>query len=293
MSRHYPRIRIHAASGPLVAREGLGFSFYMPHAHADVASGAMRSLGAYVRAVGPAALGRYVDSEGEFHTLDASGWESIHQEISAEDWAVVRLYDAGTAEYRYRFEYHGRQRIELSGNPSPEVVSEVRGWLPTEWLEAHGPARVREWALELADSLPFCSGHVGLSINGGLDLAGVKREAIQRCLRYPGIDIPDESIGGMLGTRLWGVSWLTFIGQPVLGELGGVQALRARLHAPGVNVQELEGARAVVTLGEWPEAGDADAGHVLPAYRELARVLEPWLYSSSQPHQDWGRRFLD
>ncbi|SEM30947.1 Protein of unknown function, partial [Stigmatella aurantiaca] len=255
-----------------------------------------------LRAVGPSSLGRYVDLEGEFHKLDVPGWELIRREMSAEDWAVVRLYDAGPAEYRYRFEYHGRQRAGLSGNPSAAVVSEVKGWLPTEWLEAQGPARVREWALDLAASLPFCSGQVGLSINGGLDLAGVKREALQRCLRHPGIDVPDESIGGRLGTRLWGVSWLTFVGQPVLGELGGVNGLKARLHAPGVSVQDLDGARAVVTLGEWPEAGNVDAGQVLPAYRELARVLEPWLYQepqtagpsfSLQQQRDWARRFLD
>jgi hypothetical protein len=30
--------------------------------------------------------------------------------------------------------------------------------------------------------------------------------------------------------------------------------------------------------GEWPEAGDLEHGHTLPAYRELARVLEPWSY---------------
>ncbi|MFY0576656.1 type VI immunity family protein [Cystobacter fuscus] len=35
--------------------------------------------------------------------------------------------------------------------------------------------------------------------------------------------------------------------------------------------------RAVVALGPWPEAGDLRQGQTLPAYRELARVLEPWL----------------
>ncbi|MFP2913735.1 type VI immunity family protein, partial [Pyxidicoccus sp. 3LFB2] len=63
------------------------------------------------------------------------------------------------------------------------------------------------------------------------------------------------------------------------------------------------GERAVVTLGEWPEAGDLEAGAGLPAYRDLARVLEPWLYhdagtvySQDFPPEDklrWERRFLD
>jgi hypothetical protein len=94
---------------------------------------------------------------------------------------------------------------------------------------------------------------------------------------------------------------LTFLGQPVLGGLGGAAALRARLHSPDTTVRELDGERAVVTLGEWPEAGDLEQGRTLPAYRELARVLEPWLYEgppfekdfSPEDRRRWERRFLD
>ena len=60
--------------------------------------------------------------------------------------------------------------------------------------------------------------------------------------------------------------------------------------------------RAVVTLGEWPESGDLEQGNTLPAYRELARVLEPWLYQSppvpawrlpDEAQYRWERRFLE
>ncbi len=175
--------------------------------------------------------------------------------------------------------------------------------LPTEFLEQHGPARVRELAVELATLLPFCSGHAGLSFNGELDLLGVIPEVLKYCFRYPGIDIPAPgSLSQKLSTRVRGISWLNFLGQPVLGEVGGASALRARLHSPGTSVQELEGARAVVTLGSWPEAGDTQRGELLPAYRELARVLEPWLFFEERnfhPHfppevkRRWERRFLD
>jgi len=72
-----------------------------------------------------------------------------------------------------------------------------------------------------------------------------------------------------MGTRLRGVAWVTFLGQPVLAELGGAAGLRSRLH---------------------------------PAYRELARVLEPWLYHEERgrgcfnTREDllrWERRFID
>jgi hypothetical protein len=94
---------------------------------------------------------------------------------------------------------------------------------------------------------------------------------------------------------------MTFLGQPVLGEIGGAEGLRARLSSPGTTVEPWEGARAVVTLGPWPEAGDLEAGRTLPEYRELARVLEPWLYQrppspndwTAEYRQRWERRFLD
>ncbi|MBN1203371.1 MAG: DUF3396 domain-containing protein, partial [Myxococcaceae bacterium] len=87
----------------------------------------------------------------------------------------------------------------------------------------------------------------------------------------------------------------------VLGELGGAAGLRARLHSPGTTVQELAGDKVAITLGAWPEAGDAERGEGLPAYRELARVLEPWLfhqdgrvlYQSREETRRWERRFLD
>jgi len=100
---------------------------------------------------------------------------------------------------------------------------------------------------------------------------------------------------------LRGAAWLTFLGQPVLGELGGAAGLRSRLHTPGTTVEELDSDRVVVTLGEWPEAGDTEQGRDLPAYRELARVLEPWLFHEEHRRSDftpedllrWERRFVD
>jgi hypothetical protein len=64
----------------------------------------------------------------------------------------------------------------------------------------------------------------------------------------------------------------------------------------------MEGDKVLITLGEWPEAGDTEQGDTLPAYRELARVLEPWLFfdkdrrmlrQSEENTRRWERRFLD
>jgi hypothetical protein len=161
---------------------------------------------------------------------------------------------------------------------------------------------VRELAMELASPLPFCSGNVGLSFNGAGSWAGLSEETHQLLFRHPGMDTSDTGwVSLHIGTRVRSPSWLTFLGQPLLGELGGAPGLRARLHHPETTVQEMEGDRAVVSLGPWPEAGDTEQGRLLPAYRELARVLEPWLYQephlhATQPIEEtrrWERRFLD
>jgi len=122
-------------------------------------------------------------------------------------------------------------------------------------------------------------------------------------LRYPGIDnLRLSGLAEHLGNQVRGPQWLTFLGQPVLGELGGTKRLSARLKTPGTTVQAMGNERALVSLGDWPASGDTEQGDTLPAYRELARVLGPWLYHrpyfGRDPREEaelrrWERRFLD
>jgi hypothetical protein len=294
----FPRIRARSPGGSRLVREGLSFIFYLRHPHNALVPAVTRSLEAYLRAIGPNALGWYANEEGEYRKLDTEGCAQIHRDLHAEEWAIVQLYDADLSELRYRFEYFARELVDLAGRDDPDEVSTVSFWLPSEFLEEHGPSRVRALALELAAPLPFCSAYAGLAFNSDLDLPGAAEEIARHCFRYPGMDISARQ--WKLGTRLWGVQWLTFLGQPVLGELGGPEGLRARLSEPGTTVQEMEGKRAVVTLGARPEAGDTEQGQVLPAYRELAHILEPWLYQgervlhfSHEQERRWVRRFLD
>jgi len=303
MNNHYPRIRVHTSTGYLAIREGLSFTFYMRRPHHEVAPALLRSLDAYCSAVGPEALSLYSDQEGDFHEMDSAAWEQFRREMLADNQLIFHLKEAARNEQGYEFRYHGKVLDEASLALEPDAVSVVSFWLPTEYLEEHGPRRVRELALELAAPLPFCSGQGGLNFNCELAYPGVWRAVRRLCFRYPGMDIPWVNRAAWhIGTRVRGAAWLTFLGQPVLGELGGVEGLRSRLHSPETTVQSLEGERAVVTLGPWPEAGDTEQGNTLPAYRELARVLEPWLYHEPPVQDDdftsedmlrWERRFLD
>jgi hypothetical protein len=297
-----PAIRAYAEHGALVVREGLSICFYLRHSHQALAQQTLRSLDTYVRAVGPQALGWYVDPEGDWRELDAAGWAHVRSEIHERSALVVELTDSPSDASQYAFHYYGKPLDAPSSINKPGAVCALSFWLPPEYLEKHGPARVRELALELASPLPFNSGHASLAFSADLQLLGVSAGLRSWCFRYPGMDVPDlGSLSMTLGTRVRGAYWLTFLGQPVLGELGGAAGLRSRLSSPGVSIQEMDGDRAVVTLGEWPEAGDTEQGQHLPLHRELARVLEPWLHQRRTPwngftQEDmlrWERRFLD
>jgi hypothetical protein len=122
-----------------------------------------------------------------------------------------------------------------------------------------------------------------------------------KALRHPGLDVTHGQRD--LGSRVDGVHWLNFLGADVLTRLGGVDRLRDRLHSPSTVIHPLENGRALVSLGERPEAGDLLQGDTLPAYRELALLLKPWLFSCPE-HMTWRdtppdtacrwwRRFLD
>ncbi|WP_395808542.1 type VI immunity family protein [Archangium minus] len=277
----------------------MSITFHMKRSHQELVHAVMRDLEVYRRAVGALTLGWYANPySGDWDELDDKGWAYLQREMLEEPATHLWLRESPSATTGYEVLYHGR----LLDTPPANDMTVVSFILPTEYLEEHGPKRVRELALELAAELPFSSGHAGLAFNFPESVLGTTERIRDLSFRYPGLDIPQVQFDSLaIGTRVNGVHWLNFLGQPVLGALGGVEGLRARLRSPDTTVQELDGERAVVTLGKWPEAGDTERGHALPEHRELARVLEPWLFLGRAPFDGfseadmrrWERRFLD
>ncbi|MFP2928692.1 DUF3396 domain-containing protein [Pyxidicoccus sp. 3LG] len=281
----------------------MSITFFVRRPHEEIEQDVAHALDVYCRAVGRESLGLYGDYDGAWKQLDDDGWSTIRQRLSGKRSANIMLREGRDSELGYSFHYRG---VDFANphvmNLIPDATSVVSFWLPTEFLSEHGPRRVRDLALELGAGLPFNSGQAGLSFLMMSWLSSNTPTIRQLNLRHPGFDIPGVgTLSGELGTRVRAPAWLTFLGQPVLGELGGAEGLRARLHSPGTTVQELGVDRVVVTLGEWPEAGDLERGDTLPHYRELARVLEPWLYThgkywgnlTPEETRRWERRFLD
>jgi hypothetical protein len=306
MTSRYPRIRFYQKvyeEQYLSLKESISICFYMRRSHQDVIQAVLGSLEIFRRAIGPEALAWDPGLDGYWHFLDQEAWNDIRSRLLDDRGASVSLHSSSNSMEGFEFSYRGYPPDNPIYPQEQGAIRAVTFWLPTEYLEEHGPSRVRQLALELASGLPFNSGHAGLTAHE----SGLTREEHQRlstlALRHPGLDVLRlEKIAKDLGTRIKGVHWLNFLGPPVLGELGGAAGLRARLHSAGTTVEAMNEEQAVVTLGEWPEAGDFEQGQILPAYRELAQVLEPWLYMTSssvlygstpEESRRWQRRFLD
>jgi len=305
MSKHYPKFRLYSPDGCLALKEGLVLTFFMKRSHGQMASAIVRVLERYCEAVGREKLALYMDIEGEWQLLDEAGWTYVHQELLGDLEAQntwLHLVDRAYEVVNYAFLYHGNNLDAPSNRDRPDLVSGLSLWLPTEELEARGPRWVRQLAMDLARELPLSSGYVSLAFQH-LGVPPLERPMLELARRHPGIDFLETlSATWAVGTRVRGAYWLNFYGPPLLEQLGGAAGLKSRLTRPGVEVEELEpGQKVLVSLGEWPEAGDTEHGQDMSAYRELARVLEPHLYEDRfnwpgfrpADQERWMRRFLD
>ncbi|MFY0582508.1 type VI immunity family protein [Cystobacter fuscus] len=324
MSHPIPRIRIYSSqSGQerLVRREVVRLVLHLPFDHHDLALSVRQALDLYLSTIGqgPEVLSEWYDLETEPFPLDDDNWEIIravmapprgdrflddienpqeaHRYIKNQFERAVELSGGTAGVSGYGFFYRARLPWRDPGN----TVSLVSFSWPAEYLEERGPKRMRELLLDLAALLPFSSGHAGLAFSSThfstLSFGQIREEAF----RHPGIDVTHGNTS--LGRRIDGVHWINLLGQSLLDEVGGLGGLQDRLHFPDTHVQEMEGGRAVVTLGQWPKAGDTSRGDSLPDHRELARALEPWLSTCPESYalvgaspsetQSWWRRFLD
>jgi len=290
MTGRYPRIQFHRViDGEQVPciQLSLSICFYMRRSHREVIPAVMDALDVYRSAIGPHALAWYPGENGDWQELDGAGWEFNRRKMLHPRGANICLRDTPHLTTDYEFRYYGRELTQPCLDDQTGPTCAVAFWLPTGYLEAQGPEQVWKLALQLGSALPFNSGHAGLSFYCHESLSGITDPLRPLCSRYPGVDMPTmESIPMELGTRIKGVYWMTFLGAPVLDKLGGTAGLRARLHSAGTHVEDLSANRGVARLGRWPEAGDMEHGYTLPAYRELAQVIEPWLYRA--PHSPWS-----
>jgi hypothetical protein len=303
MRENIPVIRLRNKYGVLAVRDGVVLCFFMRRSHKEVAPAIWRALQTYRRAIPPQALSWYVSDDGDFPPLDDKSWEHIRWQMLERPWGIgclVELAESPSEAAGYHFAYDGRQLDADLFRHDEDATSGVAFSFPTEYLLEHGPAHFRVLALELARELPFNFGYASLAFisPGGLWYSA-RRELLPLLSRYLGLDLYRlGETSRIIGTRARGAYWLTFLGQPLLGQLGGTEALRQKLPFPDVSVQPLDGDRLLITLTEWPEAIDTEKKFYPAQYRELALLLEPffceertgWFSVDKEQMRHWMRR---
>ncbi|HEX8699971.1 MAG TPA: type VI immunity family protein [Myxococcaceae bacterium] len=283
MRDRIPVIRLRTKSGRWVARDGVILCFFMRRAHQEIAPAVWRALQAYRRATPPGALSWYGAEDGDTLPLDDKGWEHIRWKLLERKWGsewIVELEESESEVGGYHFEYNGRQIDDPSFSHDDAATSGVAFSFPTEYLLEHGPAHMRKLALELAHELPFSFGYASLAFVSPRGRWYAAREELRpQLVRYLGLDLYWlGETSRVIGTRARGAYWLTFLGQPLLGQLGGLDRLRQDLALAEVSFEPLESERVLITLGQWPEAIDTAQEYHPAQYRALAHLLEPFFY---------------
>jgi hypothetical protein len=282
MRENIPVIRVQNDYGDVDVRDGIILCFFMRCSHKELASAMWRALQAYRRAIAPSSLNWYGSDDGDTVPLDDKGWEHIRETMLEHPWTGaarhVSLCEESGEAGGYHFNYDGLQFAHPMNSHKEKATSAVSFSFPSEYLLEHGPAHLRALALEIGRELPFSFGYASLAFVSHPGIwFGLRRKLLGLLERYPGLDLYLLSeTSDVIGTGARGAYWLTFLGQPLLGRLGGHEALRGSLPFPEVSFETMEKERLLLTLGEWPDAMDTEKGAPPPQYRTLARLLEPY-----------------
>lgn len=308
MNREYPLIRLWSKGSPPIpaARDGVILSFFIHRKHKEISFAVWRALQLYLRAIPPGSLGWYDTDDGDILELDDKSWEVVRQQMfdkgHSGNAGLSESPGGGEVSGGYFFEYRGRS-LDTVFHTDP--VSTVSFAFPTDYLQGNGPGHLRMLALELARELPFSFGYASFAIISSHGMWSAAKWPLVEALlaRYPGLDLHGiESFDSILGTRALAPAWLTFLGQPLLGQLGGIDALQNALPFPEVSLLPMDGDRVLVTLNDWPDPIDTQTGPIPPQYGALARLMEPFLFQYEGEEKElplyqqdtnrWIRRFL-
>jgi hypothetical protein len=283
MRENFPVIRLRTDLGDVVARDGVVLCFFMRRSHHEVAPAIWRALQTYLRAIPPQSLNWYGSDDGDTLLLDEKGWEHIRWKMLERPWGgewIVELDETDSEVGGYHFEYDGRKLDADLFHHDEDATTGVAFSFPTEYLLEHGPGHLRALALEIARDLPLSFGYASLAVVAPRGRwYSARRELLPLLARYLGLDLYQiGETSRIISTRARGAYWLTFLGQPLLGQLGGTEALRHKLPGPEVSLQALDCERLLITLSQWPEVIDTEKKFFPAQYRDLALLLEPFFY---------------
>jgi Protein of unknown function (DUF3396) len=168
-------------------------------------------------------------------------------------------------------------RFSVTGCVQLDVTIPVSAWL-------NGALDLERVKSALAQ-LPFGTGLCGYGLSLSED-AGKHSQAnenlVKAAVRYPALDVARNYLRSWNGSieydqrAYWlaGINWLTFVGQPFLSALGGVEEISRGLPSQIAVAKTASG--VMFQLGDRPVTGEKNVDDdLLPLYHALGRKLQP------------------
>jgi Protein of unknown function (DUF3396) len=170
--------------------------------------------------------------------------------------------------------------VDNVGQSHFKLWSRALGYFPAAWIATNGYPAFLETTLRWCNLLKPGHGTAGLSLilDEGSAKAPQSRLAFPVIKRFPGIDFPD--LGAWSSEvrhekKRWirTVSWLTILDDGFVGELGGLEKMKAEL-GDDCHIHVWNGG-VIIQAGPEPEVGDVNQGLIPEAYRKVARLTKP------------------
>lgn len=305
-----------SAAGAPLAYPALGFAFHLEPLVAADASALAKATDRILAAIGPKLRWQWSSVHGEVETFGAGAFDLIAalpgqlDDTAAQTIADPRARDGASAMNAAHYDKlgiacHGGadrnvaspftvrffSRVTPSGTPLLRADAMLSATLPIDTpLETF-----RALASGVASDLRIRWGAAGYMYGAWeLDRYGDARAAIYAHARkHPGFDVGQHATYMReLHDRLRTVSWLTFVGPELLGNL-------ALAPDPMLEVTKA-GAATMVRAGDRPERGDVNRSIVPIAYKRVDALLRP-LRAATDIHfyapwsaattEAWLRRF--
>ncbi len=191
-------------------------------------------------------------------------------------WVALEIKSGDTPQDAPEFKFH-IWAVDMSKQAN--IVSLA---VPSVW-GVDKPDELLNAVQRLCDVFPFHSGLAGYAIERShYQKEDAETHAWQMTMRHPGVDIvriPDDA-RALGGGTVKGVGWLTLLGQAIVTQLGGVNALSRKL---GGDIEVIETKNGVIVkAGPQPEAGDLNRSRVLPLYIQVYEVVAPWIRKAAE-----------
>jgi hypothetical protein len=298
-------LRFKERSGTLFARSGLLLALFFDEEFSKVAPAIEQCLDEWMAFIpdGVLAWSLAGASADEFKPLSARRLTTCRSQLDSQkatrrSLSYFELVGPQMWAPDYSFIAKGRKDVR----PGSKKLNLVQISFPEAVLEEPGRPEFVRHLLSLAEKIPFQSGYAAPALIPGADSDLSKARAVLAPLglRHHGYDLARNDASSIdLGGKCRGARWITFLGEPLIGELGGIETLRAKL-GEGPEIETV-GSGIAIIASEDPEVGDVNRNDRVESLRKVAAAIEPVTlfgdnllnnaFEDVDDRERWERRF--